>query len=208
MEWEKISFDTLDSTHLFAKTNRHTFSRGKITTIVAKEQTKGKGRLERPWLSPKGNLYATFFFCWMGVSQDFSFLSLLMAHSVTSLLQKHSLHPTIKWPNDVQVGGKKIAGILVEIFFEKEVEVLVSVGLNLHLSQEEAALIDQPVTSLFLETGHTWDADALLSQLQEQFAQDLFLFQTKGWGHFTTNGARQSERDAPSPARCSESPTR
>ncbi len=62
MQFEDIFLDTVDSTQEYAKKNEKKFDKSKITCVLASEQTSGKGRCHRKWLSPTGNIYLTFYF--------------------------------------------------------------------------------------------------------------------------------------------------
>ena len=90
--------------------------------IVADEQTAGRGRFGRSWISPNGGLYATVI-----LSSD-PLLSLKAGLAIVRVLRSAGLDAGLKWPNDVLVEGCKIAGILVETDGEL---ALVGIGLNL-----------------------------------------------------------------------------
>ncbi|OGN66636.1 MAG: biotin--[acetyl-CoA-carboxylase] ligase [Chlamydiae bacterium RIFCSPLOWO2_02_FULL_45_22] len=179
-----MHFESLDSTNVYAKTNSGLFSQNDITCVTADEQTKGRGRFDRTWFSPKGvNIYATFYFTLPKTTRELVAMSQVMAMSLSTLLKRKGLHPEIKWPNDVRLNHKKVAGILSETRFStKIVEFFVGIGINVNL--DEVASIDQPATSLKIETGRIWDRKALLKELQVQFESDLALFKRDGFEPF------------------------
>ena len=181
-----IRLNSVNSTNTYAKQYAKTFARDTITCIVADEQTAGRGRFQRSWLSPPGvNLYTTFFFRLNKDALHLSSLAQVMAASLASVLLKDGLHPKIKWPNDVLLGNKKLSGVLCEtVFHGDEVEVILGVGVNVNMPEQELAQVGQPATSLKVHTGHSWDRAALLAKLQTQFAHDLELFQAKGFAPF------------------------
>ncbi|MCG2825179.1 MAG: biotin--[acetyl-CoA-carboxylase] ligase, partial [Thermoplasmatales archaeon] len=76
--------------------------------VVSDEQTKGKGRMGREWLSPIGGLYFSI------VTKKNPLLPLISGVAVANSLKNFGLNPVLKWPNDVIVGNKKISGILIE----------------------------------------------------------------------------------------------
>lgn len=182
----EIHLDTVDSTNTYAKKHAQTFPVGQITCISAEEQTAGRGRYQRKWVSPRGvNIYATFYFRLPVNSLHLVSLAQVMTYSFAAVLLQEGLHPKIKWPNDVQLGGKKVSGVLCETVFHKDfVELFLGIGINVNLDAETAAQIDQPATSLLIETGRKWDKTALLKKLQKQFAGDLEKFKKEGFTPF------------------------
>ena len=181
-----IYLDTIDSTNTYAKEHANEFPKDTMTCINAEEQTKGRGRFQRSWISPKGvNLYATFYFTLPKTTLHLISLSQVMAMSLVYLLQKKGLKPEIKWPNDIRLSEKKLAGILSEIVFHQEtVECFIGIGINVNLSAESLKNIDQPATSLNVETDKNWDRKELLKELQDQFANDLLRFKKEGFAPF------------------------
>lgn len=182
----EIHLDVADSTNTYAKKHSGSFPEGEITCITAEEQTAGRGRYQRKWISPKGvNIYATFCFTLPLHTPDLISLSQLMACSLAKLLIQEGFHPKIKWPNDIQLNGKKISGILTETQFQpKFVEVFIGIGINVNLDIESARQIDQPATSFMIESGKKWDKKALLKKLQIRFVEDLETFKKNGFAPF------------------------
>jgi BirA family transcriptional regulator, biotin operon repressor / biotin---[acetyl-CoA-carboxylase] ligase len=93
--------------------------------ILAEEQTSGRGRFGRTWVSPTGGLYATI------VCESNLVLSLKAGLAVAHALRRAGVGAFLKWPNDVQVDGRKIAGILIE---QSDRVAYVGIGLNLLVS--------------------------------------------------------------------------
>ncbi len=185
MEIVNIPLDSVDSTQSYAKQNVKTFAKDKITCVSAKEQTNGTGRFHRPWLSPKGNIYATFYFTLPKDSLHLTSLAQVMTLSLAEVLCQYKLSPKIKWPNDVLLNNRKCSGVLCEVTFNKEhVDVFLGIGIDVNMSEKECAQIDKPATSLRVETGKEWSTEELLKALQEQFAQDLVLFKENGFETF------------------------
>jgi len=185
MEIVNITLDSVGSTQAFAKENAHTYAKDKITCVSTKEQTKGVGRFHRPWLSPKGNIFATFYFTLPKDSLHLTSLAQIMTLSFAEVLCNNNLAPKIKWPNDVLLNNHKCAGTLCEITFNKDhVDVFLGIGIDVNMSKEECAQIDKPATSLKVETGKDWSEEEILKALQEQFAKDLTLFKEKGFDPF------------------------
>ena len=98
--------------------------------VRAEEQTDGRGRRGRDWSSPKGNFYGTACYAFDGSAQDAAKLSFVAAIAVANALSAYTLTtpPQLKWPNDVLLGGRKVAGLLLEA---KPGRVLIGIGVNL-----------------------------------------------------------------------------
>jgi BirA family biotin operon repressor/biotin-[acetyl-CoA-carboxylase] ligase len=129
------TFDEIDSTNEEARRRAAVGERGPLW-ITARRQTAGRGRRGRSWDSPDGNLMATLLIS-PGVSApEGARLSFVAALAVHDLVAAHTRAPVrVKWPNDVLVDGKKIAGILLESSGTDGVDALpwlaVGIGVNL-----------------------------------------------------------------------------
>jgi BirA family transcriptional regulator, biotin operon repressor / biotin---[acetyl-CoA-carboxylase] ligase len=170
-----IHFDTLDSTNNWAKSNAHTLDPEQITCITALEQTSGRGRWFRKWVSPRGeNIYASIYFCLPRNCPFLSNLGQVLSLSCATMLKKKGFSPQIKWPNDILLSGKKVAGILTEVVtFEDRIGIVLGIGLNVNMSKELLEEIDQPATSLAQLSGQTWTVEQILEALLKQFLKDL-----------------------------------
>lgn len=122
---------------------------GDYVLILAEHQSGGRGRRGRVWQSPFGqNLYFSIGFNYLGDISVLSGLSLAIGLGVADALDRLGISGVgVKWPNDVMVKGKKIAGVLIELTGELSAgcQVIVGVGLNVRMDEQ---LIDQPWTSL------------------------------------------------------------
>jgi BirA family biotin operon repressor/biotin-[acetyl-CoA-carboxylase] ligase len=173
-------FPELDSTNLHALSNIRKLSDGDV--IQALVQTAGHGRLNRRWISDvPGNLCLSLVLKpahRMPADLPLANLSQLLALSVCRALDDRGVRAMLKWPNDVLVGGKKIAGLLAETITRHGFAGLVlGLGVNLNLAPEAIASIDQPATSLSACTGRPVDVTGFRdSVLQDYFAHhDDFL---------------------------------
>lgn len=124
-----IEYDSLGSTNVEAD---RLFDAGEAPPfwVRADAQTDGRGRRGRDWVSPKGNFYGTAVYAYDGDPQDAAKLSFVAAIGVANSLSAYSLTttPSLKWPNDVLLDGRKAAGLLLEA---KPGRVLVGIGVNL-----------------------------------------------------------------------------
>ncbi|NGX53709.1 MAG: Bifunctional ligase/repressor BirA [Chlamydiae bacterium] len=187
MEIIHFHFERLVSTNDWAKEQITTFDPQKLTIITADKQTKARGRYGREWVSPeKCNLTASF--CFFLKENDGVASTHLMALSLVEMLEKKGVHALIKWPNDLLVDGKKIAGILCEtIPLSGQFGLIVGVGLNINMDRKALKAIAQPATSLFLETGERGDIQETLVELEEQFATSLETYLKEGFAPFQTS---------------------
>lgn len=181
-----IHFDTINSTNVWTKKNADSLDSDHLTCITALEQTAGRGRFYRKWLSPKGqNIYATLYFCLPKESPYVMNLGQILSLSCITILKKKGFFPQVKWPNDILLDGKKVAGILCEtVLFEDRIGIVLGIGINVNMSQELLDTIDQPATSLSQLSGQTWTLEQILEPVLKQFLQDLHLLQTHGFEFF------------------------
>lgn len=179
-------FSLIDSTNTWAKQNAHLLPKDVITLVTADEQTAGRGRFKRHWVSPpKQNIYASFcFFLKMG-RPDIGNIPQVLALSTVTVLRKWGFSAFLKWPNDVLISKKKVAGILAETTtVDDQLCMVLGIGLNVNMPLELLEGIDRPATSLSFEGKRHFDIEEVLQVLQKQFVADLSLFLDQGFSHF------------------------
>ena len=132
-------FDSIDSTQDFAlKIASQDNENG--TIIISKKQTGGKGRMKRKWFSPVGGVWMSII-----IHPDFDISNTTLVPIATSLalcmaIEKTiKIRPKLKWPNDITIKGKKVAGILVDTSIEsnKIESLILGVGINFKIKQEK-----------------------------------------------------------------------
>ena len=132
-------FDSIDSTQDFAlKIASQDNENG--TVIISKKQTGGKGRMKRKWFSPIGGIWMSII-----IHPDFDISNTTLVPIATSLalckaIEKTTkIRPELKWPNDITIKGKKVAGILVDTSIEsnKIESLILGVGINFKIKQEK-----------------------------------------------------------------------
>lgn len=189
MQIHRRHFTTLDSTNTWAKQHAEELDHEALTIVTADQQTAGRGRFKRLWISPHGqNIYATFCFFIEKHRGDIGNLPQVMAVAAVDVLEALDFQPQIKWPNDVMVRSKKIAGILCEtIPISDMLCVVLGIGLNVNMPLELLTTIDRPATSLLAEDGATRDVEAVLAMLQERFMRHLLRFLDEGFLPFLEN---------------------
>ena len=180
-----ITFQEVDSTNAYLK--KHTeLPHG--TIAIAYMQTKGKGQKSRIWDSSPGGLYFT-------IKLEFSPLPVLspfwilatVAIGLCKGLNALDLNPIIKWPNDVLIGGKKIAGILGEFIFKEPFNAFLGIGVNMNNSLESVFKtfpnLGGKITSLLIEKNkfipYSFILDHICSYLESQMISNTFYSLTK-----------------------------
>lgn len=151
--------------------------------FVADEQTAGRGRRGRSWQSPPGaNIYFTILLRPDFAPDQASMLTLVMAHSVACAIHRLTgLEPSIKWPNDVLLEGKKVCGILTEMSVEREYihYVVCGVGINV-VSQDFPEGIREHAIAVEEVYGQAVSKGALLQYVMEDFERDYDAFVAAG----------------------------
>jgi len=142
--------------------------------VLAEEQTAGRGRRERTWCStPYAGIYASLILRPAMPATRAPLLTFMAAVAVADALNEQTgLKARIKWPNDVLVGGRKIAGVLGEVRGnDPEVrEMVVGFGVNVnHAAADFPEAIRDLATSVRLERGAPMDRAPLLASILEGF---------------------------------------
>lgn len=173
-------FDTLESTNLYAQEGIKNKKIISNCTIAAKFQSSGKGQRSSKWMSKHGeNLLFSLVLFHKNIYVDQAFY----ISKITSLaLQEFLSNMTegqvkIKWPNDLYIGRRKVAGILIEnnILGNKINTSVIGIGLNVNQSVFEPSI---NATSIFLESGQTYNLTELLESFIEYFRKWLKFYQT------------------------------
>jgi len=143
------------------------------TVIIAEEQTAGRGRLGRAWVSPAGqNLYVTVVL--KPSAELVRRLSIVAPLAVCCAVESETgLAPRIKWPNDVLLNGRKLAGILIENEFSGGVPrySLVGIGVNVNYDVGAVAEIAEIATSIKQELGRDVSREELLALSLNHFEE-------------------------------------
>lgn len=149
------------------------------TVVISDAQNGGKGRRGRIWSSPPGvNLYCSVVLHPAIMPYEAPQLTFLSAVAVARAIEKTTeLKPEIKWPNDVLIGGKKVAGLLNEMSAETDGInfVILGIGVNINMLPEQfPAELRYPATSLLIESGgmvsRTRFASVMLNELDSLYA--------------------------------------
>ena len=129
-----LHFDLIDSTNTYLKKNYQNLN--DMTFVSADYQSEGRGRVNRTWKSENGaNLLFSLLILNIELINSFKAISMISSYSIVEVLNGIGLNNvSIKWPNDVYAGDKKIAGILLEAVTKEEIECLI-VGIGINVNQ-------------------------------------------------------------------------
>jgi len=179
-----VRLDQVDSTQTvaFALAERGATDR---TVVVADQQAAGRGRRGRVWQAPaRTSLLASILVRSRLPQALLATLSPTTAVATAEALRRVApLEPRLKWPNDVLVGGRKIAGILLESRAVASSEPVLVIGVGINLGQREfPPELAGSATSVALETGHAVDRETMLAALLEEFDAWRARLEGEGFG--------------------------
>ena len=142
--------------------------------VVAEMQLAGKGRKGRDWASPpETGIYATLLLRPTLPLEDTPLLTLISAIAAAkAVAEATGLEPMIKWPNDILVNGKKVAGILTEVSSDVDRVEFALIGLGINVNTPLDALPERPIfpaTSLAIEAGAPQSRTAILAKWLDHF---------------------------------------
>lgn len=150
------------------------------TIVVADEQTEAKGQANKNWHSPQGSSIALSIIVRPKILPNSApQFTLLTATAIADAIKSYvGITPSIKWPNDLLIHHKKIAGILTETQTEKNNIKYIVIGIGLNVNQTEAEIptwLREKATSLKIETKNTWNRRKLIQKILQHFE---ILYQT------------------------------
>ena len=178
MEWKIVHIDETDSTNRWLCQwvgDAHESRDGQAVCVVADYQTAGRGCGTNTWEAERGkNLLYSMLIHPADVPVNRQFLiSMAVANSIAKVVSEYVGNVSIKWPNDIYVGDKKICGILIEHTLKGSVvkDSIIGVGLNVN---QLRFVSDAPnPVSLANLTGRTFDTGMLLQQLLAAFDEEM-----------------------------------
>lgn len=156
--------------------------------VVADHQSVGRGRRGRAWVSPLGaNIYMSIGWSFQSGIAALEGLSLVVAVLVVRALGHCGFHGiTLKWPNDVLVDGRKLAGILLEVSGDVggPCRVVIGIGINVRMPGAAAQQIDQPYTDLAANFGSKIDRNMIAAAMILELTRGLEEFERSGFSTF------------------------
>lgn len=151
--------------------------------VLAERQTAGRGRRGRKWVSPFAeNIYYSLVLPVTGGMRQLEGLSLVVGLAVLGSLRDAGVSGGgLKWPNDVLVGDKKIAGILLELVGDPADMCHVVLGIGINVNMKSSSAVDQAWTSAYLETGRAMSRNELTLILGQSLRKLLQLHEVSGF---------------------------
>ncbi len=156
--------------------------------VLAETQTQGRGRRGRHWVSPfASNIYMSL--AWqMGISiAEMAGLSLVVAISVARALQKFEIkNVMLKWPNDIYVDSKKLAGVLLELRGESNspCNAIIGIGVNVNMPGDAADKIDQPWMDMQQLLKKPVNRNEVVAMILNELIPRLQQFNNSGFSNF------------------------
>ncbi|MBP2029140.1 BirA family biotin operon repressor/biotin-[acetyl-CoA-carboxylase] ligase [Methanohalophilus levihalophilus] len=171
---ELVYYDKVQSTNDIAKQIGSEASDG--TVVIAEIQDSGRGRRGCDWCSPEGGIWLSVILKLSMSPSHASRLTLMAGVAVAETLRKIGVNASLKWPNDVLVGGKKICGILTEMEAEAEIINYVVIGIGINANMDPESFPDdlkKTSTTIKYELGKEIDrvifVQSLLSTLEQHY---------------------------------------
>jgi len=172
--WAVSVLDSVDSTNAEAL---RAISKGAPMPllVLAERQTAGRGRRGRVWVSPYGeNLYYSLAVRMEGGMARIEGLSLVVGLAVLEALREEGVTDAgLKWPNDVLVGGRKLAGILLELVGDPGDVCHVVIGVGVNVNMKNTASVDQDWTSVRLQAARLVDRSRLAAVISRKLHANL-----------------------------------
>ena len=173
-----IKLDAIDSTNSYLKKLLNKESLDDLTVVVSKHQTKGRGRNGNVWSNkPSLNLAFSIYKRLSDFKIDKKFmLNVITSISVYKTLEKYNLCDlTIKWPNDIMAGNKKISGILIENNIRGNRIKYSVIGIGININQSKFKNMPN-ATSIFIETGKLNSVETIAQELQKKLEKNFERF--------------------------------
>ena len=173
-----IKLDAIDSTNSYLKRLLKKESLDDLTVIISRHQTEGKGRNGNIWVNkPSLNLAFSIYKRFKNFEIDKKFmLNVISSISIYETLKKYNLNElTIKWPNDIMAGNKKISGILIENNIRGNIINHSIIGIGININQDQFKNLSS-ATSIFIETGKLNSVETIAIELQNTLEKNFNQF--------------------------------
>lgn len=178
-------FNKLNSTNLHLKQNFNNYKNFDI--ILAEHQSNGYGRFKRQWLDLGGeNIFMSMCLKLDGFNENIVGITQFTALILAKTFEIYGIQPTIKWPNDIHVNGRKISGILAEsVIKNSKLEgIVLGLGININSDEKLFDSVSQKVTSLSSEVSKKINKDEFIENLVQKFEADYEKLLDNGFSIF------------------------
>lgn len=185
---ELVVLNSVDSTMDYLLRLTQQSPEKQVIACFAEQQTAGKGQRGKSWLSPPGQIYFSILWPFHKPANQIMGLSLAIGVAVARTLHQYGVGNGVqlKWPNDVYYQSKKLAGILVETAqtTQDTCRAVIGIGINLYLTDEQAAAITQPWSSLQQIMQQPLARNRLAGLLLNEILKALIEFSAQGLNIF------------------------
>jgi BirA family biotin operon repressor/biotin-[acetyl-CoA-carboxylase] ligase len=151
------------------------------TLVIAETQTRGKGRMGREWVSPKGGIYISVVLRPDAETDEIPAITLIAATAIIRVIKKIcGVDAKMKWPNDILVSGKKVCGILTEIKAQPDMVdfLILGIGINVNTPSEN---LPPEATSLKVELSRQADRAEFVRHMLKELEDDYARFKKEGF---------------------------
>ena len=162
-------------------------------TVLAEKQSKGRGRLGREWMSPKGaGIYMSSILRPGILPNEAPKITLLVAVAMCNAVRRITGLPAlIKWPNDILIDGKKVCGILTEMKAEQDICTFLVLGIGINVNTKKASL-PKGATSLKEELGKEISRIELVRTMLKELEKSYKLFKKEDFEPIRTEWSNLS----------------
>ena len=181
-------FEEIDSTQNFAL-QIGASKKENGTIVIGQKQTNGKGRLNRKWISPKGSISFSIILYPKFTINESLLLPILTSVSLSNSIKRNlNLQTNVKWPNDITLNGKKVAGIVIDASFQSNSieSIVIGIGINYSIHTEE-------VEKKIKKTGNFYGVETLIDKSETGNPINLitdFMLQLEKNIEYLTNGKK------------------
>lgn len=163
-------YKELDSTNIKAKEIAQN-NDSNYSVVTSEIQTKGTGRFNRVWQSPKGGIWTSLILKPNIAPNQANKITLIAAASVFKVLHELGINCKIKWPNDIYINNKKFCGILTLMNCDMDTinHIIVGIGMNINISRENFTSDLNTATSLLIEKNIEYNRSKILANFLNNF---------------------------------------
>lgn len=178
-----VLLEEVDSTNDWARANLLHLS-SDCTLVRALSQTGGRG-LSGGWLSPQDKGIYSSYVTFLLPRIEAGLITFMATCSILQMLDELEISAQVKWPNDIILHHKKMGGVLSEVVSSpQKTASIIGIGLNINTPQRDIDRIDQPATSLHIETGYTYSITEISNRLTYYIMENCARFLQDGVSPF------------------------
>jgi len=196
-----VKLDAIDSTNDFLKALSNTENLANFTVVTAENQTKGRGQMGAVWNSETGKnlIMSVLVKDFLTDANQLFAINVAFATAVIATLESLQIPDlSVKWPNDILSGNKKIGGILIENSIKSDRQIVSVIGLGLNVNQTHFENLPK-ASSLALVCSKDFDKDQLLVSIIENFERKIVSWPNNGKSLWSTYNRLLFKKGVPMP---------